>query len=369
MKICHVTSAHKTTDGRIFLKECTSLAKNSKNDVYLVGQGKSRIENNVHVIGIGEMPSGRLQRMLLFSKKVVKRALSVDAEVYHLHDPELLRLALKLKKKGAAVIFDSHENVLDSIDEKTYMPILVRRIAKKYYAVLQKHVLPKLDAVIVVSPQMINSYATYNNRIVMITNYPIVVQQSPMSGIEEQKGTIIFAGGISPQWSIMEIIQAIHPMKDLHLFIYGNADQDYLKKLENSEYRDAFTYGGSLPFNEIQQRIKESEMVVALLKPGKNTFYHEGTLGNTKLFEAMLNEKPLVATGFDIWEDIIEKNECGICANPDNVESIMTAISTIHSMTAEERKLMGNNGRKLVLEKYNWQVEENVLNDLYEQLS
>ena len=53
MKVCHMTSAHRTTDGRIFRKECVSLA--SEYDVYLVGQGDSREECNVKVIGVGEM--------------------------------------------------------------------------------------------------------------------------------------------------------------------------------------------------------------------------------------------------------------------------------------------------------------------------
>ena len=91
MKICHVTSAHKTNDVRIFLKECTSLAKNPNDEVFLVGQGEDRFENHVTVIGAGNLPIGRLNRMLLFSRKVVNKARMINADVYHLHDPELLQ--------------------------------------------------------------------------------------------------------------------------------------------------------------------------------------------------------------------------------------------------------------------------------------
>ena len=90
-KICHVTSAHKSTDVRIFEKECTSLAKNPDYKVYLVAQGESYTRNNVRIIGAGEIPSSRKERMFEFSKKVVKKALKVDADVYHFHDPELLQ--------------------------------------------------------------------------------------------------------------------------------------------------------------------------------------------------------------------------------------------------------------------------------------
>ena len=53
MKICHVTSAHNSSDVRIFEKECTSLAKLPENVVYLISPGSSYIKNNVKIIGIG----------------------------------------------------------------------------------------------------------------------------------------------------------------------------------------------------------------------------------------------------------------------------------------------------------------------------
>ena len=114
-KICHVTSAHKSTDVRIFEKECTSLAKNPDYKVYLVAQGESYTRNNVRIIGAGEIPSSRKERMFEFSKKVVKIALKVDADVYHFHDPELLQYVGAFVKRGKKVIFDSHEDVADSI--------------------------------------------------------------------------------------------------------------------------------------------------------------------------------------------------------------------------------------------------------------
>ena len=48
-KVCHVTSAHNSTDVRIFHKECASLAK-AEYETYLVARGESREEKGVHVI-------------------------------------------------------------------------------------------------------------------------------------------------------------------------------------------------------------------------------------------------------------------------------------------------------------------------------
>ena len=102
MKVCHMTRVHPSTDTRIFYKECIALAKDGY-DVTLVAYGNSREENDVKVVGIGNLPKSRLKRIFLFSKKIYKAALNVDADVYHLHDPELLPYVKKLKHKGKIV--------------------------------------------------------------------------------------------------------------------------------------------------------------------------------------------------------------------------------------------------------------------------
>ena len=99
MKICHLTSVHKPDDTRIFHKECTSLA-NAGYDTYLVVCGESCEKNGVHIIGTGEQSKSRIKRMRLDTKKVYEAALSVDADIYQIHDPELLPYALKLKKRA-----------------------------------------------------------------------------------------------------------------------------------------------------------------------------------------------------------------------------------------------------------------------------
>ena len=364
MRICHVTSVHKTNDVRIFLKECSSLAKNPSYEVFLVGQGEDRNENNVRIIGCGEPPKRRIERMTLFTKKVIERAIGIDADIYHLHDPELIRYVLALKKRGAAVVFDSHENILDSIDEKTYLPRALRYIAKRYYNNLQKKVYPRLDALIVVSPQMVKDYSKLANNVVMITNYPVITDDHNRT---EKEGAILFAGGVSSQWSHKEVLEAIRDLEDCHYYIYGSADKEYLKELESLSIPN-FTYGGTVSFIEVQEKLQESEMVVALLKPGKNTFFNEGTLGNTKIFEAMLNKKPVIATGFALWKEIIEDNHCGICVDPSNPDEIKAAIMKLHGLSAKERQRLGENGRRAVLEKYNWNNEEEKLLKLYSQL-
>jgi len=103
-KVSHLTSVHSRTDTRIFLKECISLAKHGYDVSLLVADGKGDDKKSgVAIYDVGAS-KGRLDRMRHAPSRLLKKALQLDADVYHLHDPELLLIGLKLKKRGKVVI-------------------------------------------------------------------------------------------------------------------------------------------------------------------------------------------------------------------------------------------------------------------------
>lgn len=97
-KNCHVTSVHYRYDTRIFLKMCTSLTQ--KYNTYLVvadGLG-NEVKSGVNIIDIGSFLS-RKERIFKAPNIVYQNALELDADLYHIHDPELMHIGLKLKKQ------------------------------------------------------------------------------------------------------------------------------------------------------------------------------------------------------------------------------------------------------------------------------
>ena len=368
-KICHVTSAHKSNDVRIFEKECTSLAKNPDYKVYLVAQGESYVKNNVHVIGAGEMPSSRKERMFKFSKTVAEKALKVNADVYHFHDPELLQFVGSFVKKGKKVIFDSHEDVADSILDKEYMPVPVRWGAKSAYNIIQRAVLRKCSYIITTTPHIVAKLKRYNPKVAMITNYPILDEEyeKQFDCSEKNIKTLFFAGGIQYQWTHKSIVNAIEDLDDVTYELYGSSDDGCLDELKTLKGWEKVNYHGSVPFAQVQEAMHSAGIGVALLKPSNNTGGMLGTIGNTKLFEAMSAGLPVICSDFKLWKKIVEGNNAGICIRYNDDQALKNAII---KLTEDEQlyRQMGENGKRIVREKFNWASQEKKLLGVYKNI-
>lgn len=364
IKVCHMTSVHKPEDIRIFHKQCVSLAK-AGYDVYLVERGESREKKGVHIIGVGEPSGGRLSRMLGFSKKVYAAALAVDADIYHFHDPELLPYGLKLKKKGKRVVFDAHEQISLSISEKTWIPPALRGAVRFFYDRLERSVCRRLDAVISVTPDLIDFYKALNPRTVMVTNYPILTDAAKP---DRRSNTLVFAGVVGASWSHQALLEAMERVPDCRYRFCGPCrDEDWLARLRESPAWSRAEYLGPIPQKEVPAFLASGSIGMAVLPRTIGGMKETGTLGNTKLFEEMAAGLPIICTDFTLWRDIVERWHCGICVEPDSVDEIAAALQYLLDHPEEARR-MGENGRRAVEEEFNWATQEAKLLALYEEI-
>ena len=198
-RVCHLTSVHSSDDTRVFHKECVSLAR-AGYDVTLVAPGESREELGVHIVGVGEKPVGTLNRLTSpFVKYAYEAALALDCELYHLHDPELLPYALKLKRHGKTVIFDSHEFYSLLIQEKGYIPGFLKKPASRIYGALEAGVFKKLDAVIIPCTSFgKNPFEKCAKRTVIVDNLPDAGRFPPPEKLyPDAENTVGYVGGVT----------------------------------------------------------------------------------------------------------------------------------------------------------------------------
>ncbi|MBN2383616.1 glycosyltransferase [bacterium] len=366
IKVCHMTSLHARYDTRIYHKMCRSLASNGYDVTLLVADRlQDELKDGIRIISTGFIPKNRVDRIINSKKIFIKKALELDCAIYHIHDPELIQIGLKLQKYGKRVIFDSHENVPGQISEKKWIPFPLRKIMAFCYKHYERYALTKLSGAIGARTTDYSRFSKYCKNVRIISNFPISLDINKTK--HKKMTTFSYAGGITQQWNHEIILTALDKV-DAFYDLMGNGPDSYLAKLKKMPGWKKVVFRGKVPSGEVRQAITESIAGIALLQYGKNTDMYQGNLSNTKLFEYMNAGIPVICTDFKIWQDIINEYQCGICINPRDIDALIDAMTWIlqHPEKALE---MGKQGRKAIEQVYNWTTQENILLEFYSKIA
>ena len=365
IKICHLTSAHTRYDVRILVKECSSLAKIAHYDVSLIvadNLGNER-KNNINIYDVGKF-EGRLNRIFRTTKKVLKKAIELDADIYHLHDPELIPAGVQLKKLGKKVIFDAHEDVPKQLLGKPYLNKALLKILSKSFSIFESYACKKFDFIVTATPFIKNKFLQINKNSLDINNYPIIGELAIEVSWSEKKDEVCYIGNIAKIRGIEEVVKAMEFTKNIKFNLAGR----FTEKEVEEEVKSYHSWAKINEFGNVDR--VEVAKILGISKAGIVTFYplpnHVDSQPN-KMFEYMSAGLPIIISDFPFWREIVDKNRCGICVDPMNPEEIAKAIDFIISNPKEAEK-MGLNGKKAVIEKYNWPMEESKLLKIYKEL-
>jgi len=371
-KICHITSVHTRYDTRIFHKECSSLAKAGYDVTLLVAEKPSshsvcEKRNGVAIVPVEFSPKNRVERIKKASSVMGKAATDVNADVYHFHDPELLSLALKIKRSGKKVVFDSHEDVAAQIMGKRWILAPLRPIVAGSYYVYARRALKEMDYLIGVTPHLVEKLKKINTNTEMITNYPIIDNEETTRVPSSSKtNSFVFAGGICEDWTHETILDALLKTDGTYTLM-GTGDDGYISKLKRHAAWPKVNFYGKVLHEKVADMMSCCFAGLAVLNYSRNSGGRLGTLGNTKLFEYMAAGLPIICTDFVLWRQIIEKWQCGVCVSPCDAGALAKAMQYLID-NPDIAKQMGENGRRAVLEEFNWGKEEKKLISLYNEL-
>lgn len=366
MRIAHLTSVHPRYDTRIFLKQCRSLATSGHEVTLVVADAQpDEVKDGVRIVSVGRSV-GRADRMLRTTRRVYRQAVELDADVYHLHDPELLPIGLKLKRRGKRVIFDAHEDVPKQILGKHYLWRPLRRAVSGSVGAYEAWVCRRLDAVVTATPYIRDKFVPINPRSVDINNFPMLGELVTNGTAGETRANqVCYVGGITAARGIREMVGAMDRVRNgVRLQLGGTfgttALADEVRAFPGWERVDE---RGWLGRTDMARLFASSLAGIVAYLPAPN---HIDAQPN-KMFEYMSAGLPVIASHFPLWQEIIEGNACGLCVDPEDPNAIADAIDRLVDNPAEARK-MGANGKRAVETRYNWTVEEQKLIDLYQGL-
>lgn len=366
MKVCHLTSAHQRIDTRIFLKECRSLSRAGFDMSLVVSDGLGDdSRDGVAIFDVGKTSGGRLARFIETTRKVYEKALIIDADVYHFHDPELLFYAYKLKRLGKKVIYDAHEDLPRQLMSKPYLGFFAKRLLPYVLEKVENYIAARFDLVVTATPFIRDRFLKLNENTVDVNNYPLLEElHSGEEGVFQKKKQVCYLGGITAIRGIEALVNACESI-DGELVLAGKFNSDELEqKVKALPGWEKVRYLGFINREEARQVLAESKAGIVTFLPEPN---HINSQPN-KMFEYMSASLPVVCSHFKLWESIVKGNDCGTCVDPKNSEELASAINTL--LNNDELVLdYGIKARKAVEKQYNWEVEEKKLLDQYRKLA
>jgi glycosyltransferase involved in cell wall biosynthesis len=361
-KICHLTSVHPALDRRIFYKECSTLVKYGYEVVLIAPCIQDFVLEGVRIRAIKEVES-RWERRTSILLQIYRSALDEDADVYHLHDPELLIVGFLLRLKRKTVLYDLHEDTPRQILTNHSIPHYLRLPASRGIDILELLAYRLLFGFIAATPQIAQRFGITKTTIVQ--NFPILsdfmITTVPYAS---RPANILYVGAIAELRGISEVVSAL-PLLPAHLnaklLLVGKFSPRSLKqKMQVLDGWSKVLYYGWQDRKGILSAMEQSRIGLVTLHPEANYLASYPV----KMFEYMSSGIPIVASDFPLWRTILEDANCGLFVDPLDPEGIASAVTWLlqHPQEAEE---MGKAGQKAVLERFNWENEAQKLIDFY----
>ncbi|HSG68234.1 MAG TPA: glycosyltransferase [Bacteroidales bacterium] len=363
MKICHITTVHTPFDGRIFHKECKSLAT-AGYEVFLVAPHDRNEEvDGVNVRGIKKI-TNPYKRLLVAPFMAFRAALKTKSRIFHLHDPELLLPGFFISLTGRKVIFDSHEYVGQQILSKHWIPTrLLRFLISVLYNLLEQS-LTIFFAGIIVAEEDTKKQFRLKKRVKIIHNYPIlhVINQQKFEEISRNSDRIvIYVGGLTRIRGIKELVIAMRKI-DARLWLLGPWESDHFRReCESIDAWDKCDYMGVIPFGKQYDYLRAADIGMATLYPEKNYLRSLPV----KAFEYMACKLPIVMSDFDYWQDFF--GEYALFVNPRDPEDIASKANHLLKNESLMRK-MSEEGFEKVNREYSWEEESRKLIGFYNEI-
>ena len=369
-KVCNITVMHRQCDARIFQRECYIESRHYEVHLIVTNNKRSELKRGIHIHGVQLTRFMKSLRIFLVYK-AYQKAKTLKADIYVLHDPELLLIALLLKRKGKCVIWDCHEYY----GLQSYASPLnsrLRCISISFFMIVMRTcVIPQLDGVIAANAGIMKLLRKHAKSIFTLHNYAAIRQFKNVQFPDFKcPRYVIYAGGFRSD--ILNVVRGLTLCKNDVKFILRVYE---IFRFINSRGLLLSTRGFSrvdyeenVPFEQIQPLYKKCFAGFVI---------HENLFGNlpvssNKCYEYMAHAVPLIVVGgtnSTFYKNLAYNNghPIGLCIESDP-QAIADAIDYLYE-NKEVARTMGMNGRKAFETKYNFESEADGFLKFLEEVS
>jgi glycosyltransferase involved in cell wall biosynthesis len=299
-------------------------------------------------------------------------ATSIEADLYHVHEPDLLGPVLA-RARGKPVIFDAHESYLDVIYSREWIPRSARPFVKLGWDLVERRLIKRCAAVVCATPEIAARYHPLNRRVVVLQNFTDIHSEAAgKAGPARKTDTCVFAGSIKPDRNIAGVVRALGMLRrrgiDAQLRLAGSwAAAEHRREILSIAEREGVAAQirdlGLLSRTDAVRLQGSAAVGLNVSLPTRN-----GVLGfPIKMLECMAVGTPIVYSDIPSFRRIAGFLEVGIAVDPAAPEQIADAIALLFGNPDLARRL-GENGRRAVRERFNWDIESIKLLALYRDI-
>ena len=240
---------------------------------------------------------------------------------------------------------------------------LMRKIVKKnlFYA-------SKLASTSIVMANEVKRQFSDLGKEIAITPFGVDTNRFKKMDVSHDKDFVIGnIKALAPKYGIKYIILGVDDFikkidnNNVKCYIYGDGEQkEELQKLIKSlNLSDTIILKGRIPNEEVPKTLNSFDVFCAASVINSESF-------GVAIVEAMACEVPVIATKIDGFSEVMVDNETGLMIEKEDFKAISNALEYMYN-NQNKRTEFGKNGRKRVLENYDWEKNVKTLIDVYEK--
>ena len=369
MRMCHISSMHDALDARIYQRACIGLVRLGHEVHFVVSKHNETIKNEgVEFHWIKNRQGWR--RRWFSSIDAVNLAISVKADIYHFHDPDLLPHILKNKRKvpKAKIVYDIHENYQVRFQQWGF-PAILGQFFQKY----QIRKINQIDGFVTTTETMKKLFSGVSKPGVVIRNSVDTHRLShiDIAEILPFEPPVIYTSGThSHSRLVLQTVQSMKYLpKDLNFrMVFAGS---YLPGIEEELIAQA-KEDGTEGLLLIEEMLPWAENFRRTAKAMCGCVFYEDNLNNqvtlpNRVYEYMFCGIPIVVSDFPELRYIIDKANCGLIIKSEKPKDIAKAFEFL-LRNPEKAVEMGNNGRKAVFGEFGYHVDLDNLIKFYSKL-
>ncbi len=305
----------------------------------------------------------------------------VFPEIIHIHDMVIAKAVMDVNY-NLPVVLDLHENRPEIMKHYKHVNEGLGKwlISTKKWNTVQDYLIKRSDHLILVTEEakkvVLGSGLKKDKEITVVPNtiLPEVYLNYAIDKniIERFKSSfnLVYLGDTSFRRGTDTAIKSIPLLKSqipsIKLILVGDSSVDHQLRLlaESLNVSENVSFEGWQDVSLFSTYVQASDIC---LSPLKRNPHHDTTFAN-KLFQYMAMGKPVVVSDSTTQANVVIDENCGLVFNADDEKDLAEQVMKLYQNRALSSEL-GENGKRAVSERWNWDITSADLISLYNKIS